>query len=286
MMIRSNQVNTDQVFAVSRRQSLPRQRPGSGGRKQQAGDQIGTCQLDQRLTQEKADGSTELQAGQEASRSGSAQEAGRKGTESRSKEELRSRVPDSAVTLPQDHGVNSDSAVAIAATRSWLEKVVIGLQLCPFARAVYSAERIRYSVSSHASTKGLKEDLAAELQLLALADEIAHETTLLIHPHVLQSFADYNEFLSEADATVAELGYEGELQVASFHPLYQFQGTASNDVENFSNRSPYPMLHLLRESSIERAIETYPNVDDIPNNNIRTLRALGIVEMQKLLRQP
>jgi uncharacterized protein len=189
------------------------------------------------------------------------------------------------VTSRQDLSLNPD-AVAIAATRSWLEKVVIGLQLCPFARAVYSAERIRYFVSGHHSTVGLKEDLANELELLALADEALHETTLLIHPHALRSFVDYNEFLSEADATIADMGYEGELQVASFHPSYQFHGTLPDDVENFSNRSPHPMLHLLRESSVERAVAAYPDVDDIPNNNIRTLRTLGAVEMRKLLLKP
>jgi uncharacterized protein len=176
---------------------------------------------------------------------------------------------------------HSDDEI-IAATRSWLEKAVIGLRLCPFAEGVHTLDRIRYRVSAQQSATALIADLAAELGYLQAADPAVCETTLLIHPHVLNDFGDYNQFLDEADAAVAALGLEGELQVASFHPDYQFAGTAADDVENCSNRSPYPMLHLLRESSVARAVETFPGVDEIGANNIATLNSLGAAGWQQL----
>jgi len=151
------------------------------------------------------------------------------------------------------HGpANSDSNLAensdqvIAATRKWLERAVIGLQLCPFAAAPHLHDRVRYCVSAQRSGVGLLEDLSHELQALQDADPLKCETTLLIHPLVLTDFLEYNDFLDACDAAIAEQGFEGELQVASFHPQYQFAGTAVQDIENYSNRSPYPMLHLLR----------------------------------------
>jgi len=174
------------------------------------------------------------------------------------------------------------AAAALAATRVWLQKAVIGLELCPFAAAVHATERIRYSVSDQRSASGLLEDLATELQFLHDTDARQCETTLLIHPHALQDFGDYNEFLDEADALIAAMGFEGELQVASFHPAYQFEGTALKDVENCTNRSPYPMLHLLREASIERAVAAYPDTDEIYKKNVRTLRRLGWEGWQRL----
>ncbi|MEO8009391.1 MAG: DUF1415 domain-containing protein, partial [Betaproteobacteria bacterium] len=101
------------------------------------------------------------------------------------------------------------------------------------------------------------------------------ETTLLIHPHVLSDFSDYNAFLEQADDAVSELGLEGVIQVASFHPRYQFEDTGPDDIENYTNRSPFPMLHLLREASVERAVTTYPDTTDIYRKNIETLRSLG-----------
>jgi hypothetical protein len=163
----------------------------------------------------------------------------------------------------------------IAATRDWLQKAVIGLGLCPFAEHAYSRERIRYRVSAQRSAFGLVDELAEELLYLQSADPALLETTLLIHPHVLNDFADYNQFLDEADATVAALGLEGELQIASFHPAYQFEGCEPDDVRNCTNRSPYPTLHLLREASVTRAVETFPNVHEIGDKNMATLRALG-----------
>jgi hypothetical protein len=171
----------------------------------------------------------------------------------------------------------------IAETRHWVEKAVIGLRLCPFAAAPHLRGQVRYRVSEQATTLGLLEDLAEELTFLAAADPEVCETSLLIHPHVLHDFLDYNQFLDQADATVASLGLEGELQIASFHPAYQFAGSAPNDIENYSNRSPYPMLHLLRETSVERAAATFPEVHEIGDRNMATLRALGDAGWRELL---
>jgi hypothetical protein len=171
----------------------------------------------------------------------------------------------------------------IAATRNWMEKAVIGLHLCPFAASPYLRGLIRYRVSEQQSADGLAEELAQELLHLAAADPLLCETTLLIHPHVLGDFLDYNQFLDQADAAVASLGLEGELQIASFHPAYQFAGSAPDDVENGSNRSPYPMLHLLREASVQRAAAAFPDVNEIGNRNMATLRELGASGLRKLL---
>lgn len=168
-----------------------------------------------------------------------------------------------------------DSEEIVSATRIWLEKAVIGLNLCPFARPVYLHDRIRYFVSAARSPVQLLEDLMEELRALDAADPERCETTLLIHPHVLADFADYNDFLAQADDAVAELGLEGVIQVASFHPRYQFEDAGPDDIENYTNRSPYPMLHLLRESSVERVVTTHPDTNAIYRKNIATLRELG-----------
>jgi uncharacterized protein len=181
-----------------------------------------------------------------------------------------------------DTGREPDERV-IAATQNWLEKAVIGLRLCPFAATPYLRGLIRYRVSEQRSSEGLAEELEQELLRLAAADPLVCETTLLIHPHVLGDFLDYNQFLNQADAVVAALGLEGVLQVASFHPAYQFAGSGPDDVENGSNRSPYPMLHLLREASVQRAAETFPAVGEIGNRNIATLRELGAAGLRDLL---
>jgi uncharacterized protein len=163
----------------------------------------------------------------------------------------------------------------IAATRKWLERAVIGLQLCPFAAAPHLKDRVRYCVSTQRTGAGLLEDLSVELHALQDADPLKCETTLLIHPQVLTDFREYNDFLDACDAAVAELGFEGELQVASFHPRYQFAGTAVQDIENYTNRSPYPMLHLLREASVARAVANFPHLERIGDTNKETLRRLG-----------
>ena len=165
-----------------------------------------------------------------------------------------------------------------------MEKSVIGLNLCPFAENPYKGNRVRFAVSEQRSAAGLLLDLSAELQALAAADPKDLETTLLIHPWVLADFIEYNDFLEVCDATVAELNLEGELQVASFHPQYQFAGSQPDDIENYTNRSPYPMLHLLREASVERAIEAVGDTEEIYRRNIRTLRALGHAGWQRLWR--
>jgi hypothetical protein len=163
----------------------------------------------------------------------------------------------------------------LAATKQWLEKAVIGLNLCPFAKAVYLKDQIRYVVSRAVSPKALLAELTAELQALVAADPLEADTTLLIHPQVLVDFQDYNEFLGVADAAVAELELEGVLQIASFHPRYQFAGSDPDDIANYTNRSPYPMLHLLREASMDRAVAAFPEAAEIYERNIATLRLLG-----------
>jgi len=170
----------------------------------------------------------------------------------------------------------------IAATRLWLERSVIGLNLCPFAESVYRADRVRFRVSEQRSASALLDDLRSELRELQAADPLRCETTLLIHPWVLTDFIEYNDFLDVCEATIVELGLEGELQVASFHPRYQFAGTQSEDIENYTNRSPYPMLHLLREASIERAVAAVPDTAEIYRRNIRTLRDLGHAGWRRL----
>jgi hypothetical protein len=164
----------------------------------------------------------------------------------------------------------------IRRTRSWLEKAVIGLNLCPFAHAVHARNRIRYVVSSAETDDDLREDLLKELLHLKETDPEETETTLLIHPWVLDDFLDFNDFLDEADNAIMDLDLTGILQVASFHPRYQFADSTPDAIENYSNRSPYPMLHLLRESSIDRAIESHPDVDGIPDKNMDTLSRLGL----------
>lgn len=164
----------------------------------------------------------------------------------------------------------------LAATQDWLVKAVIGLNLCPFAKAVHVNQRIRYVVSEATTPEALLKDLARELLALRRSDPDETETTLLIHPQVLQDFLDFNDFLDAADALVEELELDGELQVASFHPAYQFEGTARDEIGNYSNRSPYPTLHLLREASIERAMATMPDTDAIFEANLSTLDKLGL----------
>jgi hypothetical protein len=169
-----------------------------------------------------------------------------------------------------------DTEAVIAATRDWLEKAVIGLGLCPFAKAVHARGQIRYVVSASRTPDALVEDLMAELRTIEAADPETVATTLLVHPGVLADFGDYNDFLDIADALLDELGLAGVIQIASFHPQYRFAGTRRDAIENYTNRSPYPMLHLLREASVEKAVTTYPDVADIPEKNIETMNRLGL----------
>ena len=171
----------------------------------------------------------------------------------------------------------------IADTRRWLEKAVIGLNLCPFAKAVYVKQQVRFVLSDATTPEALLEQLAEELVLLRDTPAEQIDTTLIVHPQVLGDFLDYNDFLDNADAAVEALDLQGILQVASFHPRYQFAGTAPDDVSNYTNRAPYPTLHLLREDSVERAVAAFPDPDVIIERNIATLDELGVEGWNKLL---
>jgi len=167
-----------------------------------------------------------------------------------------------------------DDAV-VAATRRWIERAVIGLNLCPFARAPYLQDRLRIAVSRASDVESLAEDLRAELEWLRDADATQYETSLLVHPFVLDAFADYNDFLDVADALLEDMELDGEIQVASFHPDYEFADAPPDAIGNATNRSPYPTLHLLRESSIDRAVDSGIDTDAIYRRNIETLAGLG-----------
>jgi hypothetical protein len=171
--------------------------------------------------------------------------------------------------------LNADDDEIVAATRRWLERAVIGLNLCPFAKAVYVKEQVRYVVSPARTPEALLETLMDELQDLSDTDPEKVDTTLIIHPFVLDDFLDFNEFLDVADAAVEDMRLDGELQVASFHPDYQFADTDRNDISNYTNRAPYPILQLLREESIDRAVEAFPDAEAIFEKNIETMEKLG-----------
>lgn len=167
-------------------------------------------------------------------------------------------------------------------TKEWIDKTVIGLNLCPFAKTVQVKNQIRYQVSTAVDTEMLLRDLILEFQYLVSADPLRVDTSVLIHPEVLSDFLDYNDFLAVVDAAIVELGLEGVWQIASFHPQYQFAGTQPNDRENYTNRSPYPMLQFLREESLNKAFDSYPDVDQIPERNIETLNSLDEESFRKL----
>lgn len=159
--------------------------------------------------------------------------------------------------------------------RHWLERAVIGLNLCPFAKAVHVKGQIHYAVSGAATSAELLQDLAAELVALAALDSSVRNTTLLMAPGCLADFLDFNDFLAEADRTLQALSLDGVLQIASFHPHFQFAGTAPEDITNYTNRAPYPTLHLLREESIDLAVQAFPDAETIFSRNMETLERLG-----------
>ena len=163
----------------------------------------------------------------------------------------------------------------VASTQVWLERAVIGLNLCPFAKSVHVKKQIRYAVTAAQTADELLAELEHELQLLAGTDPKLLDTTLLIHPQAMVDFIDFHFFLAEADALIRKLGFDGVFQIASLHPQYEFAGSESDEIENFTNRSPYPMLHLLREASIDRAVAAFPDAADIFEKNIETLNRLG-----------
>jgi hypothetical protein len=174
-------------------------------------------------------------------------------------------------------------ATVLEETRAWLSQIVIGLELCPFAKPVHVKGQIRYQVSLAESPEALLQDLLAELSLLSEADPEAIDTTLLIHPRVLGDFLDYNDFLSVTEVTLEQLELDGVLQIASFHPDYRYAGNQTDDPANCVTRSPYPMLHLLRESSVDRAVAVFPDASAIVNKNVTTLRALGLEGWRRLM---
>jgi hypothetical protein len=171
--------------------------------------------------------------------------------------------------------MSSNANNIIHETQDWLIKAVIGLNLCPFAKAVHVKEQIKYVVSEATTVEQLLEDLAQELEFLAEVSREKTDTTLLIHPEVLNDFLDYNDFLELADQLLEDLDLDGELQIASFHPQYQFAGTEIDDVTNFTNRSPYPTLHLIREESIDEAVKAFPEAEAIFETNMQIMEKLG-----------
>jgi hypothetical protein len=178
--------------------------------------------------------------------------------------------------------VNAFERTAIEDTQAWLMQAVVGLNLCPFAKAVVVKDRVRYRVCASADPADLLSLLREELLYLAAADPEHLDTTLLIAPLVLPDFLDFNDFLGDCDAVLQDLALEGVLQVADFHPHYQFGGVPEDDISHFTNRAPYPTLHLLREASIDQAVEAYPDAAMIFERNIDTLHALGHAGWQAL----
>ncbi|MDO8457576.1 MAG: DUF1415 domain-containing protein [Burkholderiaceae bacterium] len=161
-------------------------------------------------------------------------------------------------------------------TQRWLERAVIGLNLCPFAKAVHVKGLIHYAVSDATTAAELLVDLKKELNSLVAGESIASDTTLLIAPYGLQDFLEFNDLLGKADKLLAKMGLEGVIQIASLHPSYQFAGTEMDDITNFTNRSPYPTLHLLREASIDQAVAAFPEAETIFEANMQTMQRLGL----------
>lgn len=170
----------------------------------------------------------------------------------------------------------------LSATRLWLERAVIGLNLCPFAKSVFVKKQVRYALTAAATADELLVELDHELELLATTAPEQLDTTLLIHPQVMTDFLDYHFFLAEVEALLKNRGYDGVFQIASLHPQYEFAGSDPDDIANYTNRAPYPMLHLLRESSIDRAVAAFPDAADIFERNIETMEKLGHEGWKKL----
>jgi hypothetical protein len=179
-----------------------------------------------------------------------------------------------------------DDEAVIATMRQWIEKAVIGLNLCPFAKAVYVKDQVRFVVSRAPHLDGFLEDLDRELDFLAAAAPEAVDTTLLIHPTLLGDFLDFNDFMQLAEAAVEEHDLQGVIQIASFHPRFQFEGTEPDDIGNYTNRAPFPTLHLLREASIARAVAAFPEAETIYQRNIETMKRLGHAGWDVLWEKP
>lgn len=170
----------------------------------------------------------------------------------------------------------------VGKTRIWLERAVIGLNLCPFAKSVFVKKQVRYALTTAVTADELLAELENELNLLRDTDPAELDTTLLIHPQAMTDFLDYHFFLAEVDALNRNLGFDGVFQIASLHPQYEFAGSEADDIANFTNRSPYPTLHLLRESSIDRAVAAFPDAASIFERNIETMERLGHEGWKKL----
>ena len=180
-------------------------------------------------------------------------------------------------SLSREAAASGDyESVVIADMRLWLERAVIGLNLCPFAKSVHVKEQVHYVVSDARDPQVLRAHLVRELRALHAADPAVRDTTLLMAPFLFSEFLDFNDFLAEAEDALAELGLEGELQIASFHPDFLFAGTDASDVTNYTNRAPYPTLHLLREASIDRAVDAYPQAETIYERNMKILQEMGV----------
>lgn len=189
-------------------------------------------------------------------------------------------MSDKECAMPTDGADGVVSSAPLTVVQRWVERVVVNLNLCPFARRELDRGSVRFSLSEAANTRELINDLTCELNLLQ--HEPAIETSLLVHPRVLQDFYDFNEFLGDCDRLLRELEFEGVFQIASFHPEYQFAGTDPEDAENYSNRSPYPVLHILREESVARAVETHPDIEAVPATNIALLQHMGAEQLKAL----
>lgn len=170
---------------------------------------------------------------------------------------------------------DTNTPIEITDTLRWLERAVIGLNLCPFAKAPHVKGQIHYALSEAKGLEGLRDELIEQLQALAACSAEERETTLLIVPQMLQDFLEFNDFLDEADLVLQELDLDGVFQVASFHPDFQFADTEPDDITNATNRSPYPTLHLLREESIDRAVEAFPEAERVYEVNMATMEKLG-----------
>lgn len=177
-------------------------------------------------------------------------------------------------------------ASVLEETRHWLNQAVIGLNLCPFAKAVQVKDQIRYAISDATDAEGVLTDLQDELALLAEADPEQIDTTLLILPDAFDDFLDFNDFEEISNRLLKRMDLVGELQVATFHPQFQFADTEPDDIENCTNRSPYPILHLLREESIDRAVDAFPDAAEIYEKNIETMKRLGVEGWKRLMRAP
>ncbi|MDB5892969.1 MAG: peptidase, partial [Rhodoferax sp.] len=186
------------------------------------------------------------------------------------------------MTTASAPATSAGDAAVIDAMRRWLERAVIGLNLCPFAKAVHVKGQVHYAVSHAASAEGVREALADELDALMATDPAERDTAMLMLPALFAEFLDFNDFLAEADNLLADKGLEGIVQIASFHPQFQFGGTAAADITPYTNRAPDPTLHLLREASVERAVEAFPEAEAIFEHNMQTLEKLGLAGWQAL----